>query len=102
MTNPTLELLRQLSTHLVREWMARDTYGCELQAQVKTLDCAFKARHRHNETLIWEVNDLLDAYLLQVDYASEHRFCLGLQMGLELGGLQAMPGEDIWQYAQFS
>lgn len=94
MANPTLKLLRQLSQRMVRDWMHNDDGGCALLEHADALDRAFKARHRHNAALLWEVTDLLDAYLLQASVESERRFYLGLQMGLELGSLDLLPRED--------
>ena len=44
---------------------------------------------------------LVDEHLYLTDYTSRRRVLLGLQMGLELGALAALPQEDFWQYAQF-
>ena len=101
MTNSTLQLLERLSRQLVDEQTRQDAEGCALLEKRKQADAAFKAHHHGNMALIGEVNDLVDEHLYLTDYTSRRRFLLGLQMGLELGALAALPQEDFWQYAQF-
>ena len=50
----------------------------------------FRTQHPRNRALVRQVNDLLDAQGNQSEYEGEQWFFLGLQMGLELGGLDRL------------
>lgn len=90
MKNDTLRMLEKLAYQYQREKLAQDP-ECQMMEQHQTaLREAFLSAHREDHALIIEVNDILDAQNLLAECRSDFNFSLGLQIGLELGGLDIL------------
>ena len=93
MATQTIKLLETGADKLCRH---REQYDPELREWVRreeTLRQEFFQRHRRNPALRRQVLELLDAAGAVGCLEQEFYFRLGLQMGLELGGLDRFPPE---------
>lgn len=91
MMNKTQLLLLDTARRLAEE---HETTNPERRQYRREFDSAyreFRQRHRRNKLLVQEVNGLLDARTGVEETEAEYHFLLGLQMGLEMGGLDALP-----------
>ena len=87
MLNPTQKALSGLAWRLLNQHAARDPELVRQTQTCKALWASFRRAHRRDSALIRAVSDLLDAESLLGEIRGEYQFFLGLQMGLELGGL---------------
>lgn len=92
MKNDTLRILENLIHQYQTERLAWDPEDRMLKARRQTLMEAFHTAHGDDHALILEVNDLVDAYTLLAEYRNDFTLRLGLQIGLELGGLDILRG----------
>lgn len=90
MKNDTLRILERLAARYQREKLARNPECQLLEQRCRTLEGAFLNAHQNDHALIIEVNDLLDAQTSLAEYRCEFQLSLGLQIGLELGGLDIL------------
>ncbi len=91
MLNPTQKALSALAWRLLTQHTARDPELILRTQSRQTQWDTFLRTHRHNRALTRAVGDLLDAESLLGELRGEYQFFLGLQMGLELGGLDTLP-----------
>lgn len=91
MLNPTQKALSALSWRLLTQHTASDPELLLRTQSRQTQWDTFLRTHRHNRALTQTVGDLLDAESLLGEIRGEYQFFLGLQMGLELGGLNHFP-----------
>lgn len=90
MRNDTLRMLEKLAYQYQREKLARDPECQMMEQHQAVLREAFLNAHQEDHALILAVNDLLDAQNLLAECRSDFNFFLGLQIGLELGGLDIL------------
>lgn len=92
MKNDTLCMLERIAYQYQREKLKKEP-GYQALAQHQTaLQEAFLNAHQDDHALILKVNDMLDAQNLLAECQNEFTFYLGLQIGLELGGLDILRG----------
>ena len=87
MTNDTLELLETIACERQQALDRTDPEQRALEQEYQTRWAAFLQEHRHNRRLRQEVLRLLDLRGALDDGHDRIHFRLGLQMGLELGGI---------------
>ena len=90
MGKTTLKILEKAAWDIQRHNMRFDSDLRRLVEEEEELYCAFREKHRHNNPLIRQVNDLIDANYALGDACSEMQFYIGLQMGLELAALDVL------------
>ncbi|WP_298024732.1 hypothetical protein [uncultured Dysosmobacter sp.] len=90
MKNDTLRILEKLAYRYQQEKLTTDPECQLLEQRRHILEGAFLNAHQNDHALIVEVNDLLDAQTSLAEYRCDFQFSLGLQIGLELGGLDIL------------
>ena len=90
MTNDTLELLETIACERQQALDRTDPEQRALEQEYRTQWAAFLQEHRHNRRLRQEVLRLLDLRGALEDGHDRIHFRLGLQMGLELGGIHIL------------
>lgn len=90
MKNKTLCLLDELTYRFQRDHADRDP---ELRAERQRSDTLYRQfcqQYGRDRQMFRQVVDLMDTQTRIGEYLGEFRFLLGLQMGLELGGLDLL------------
>ena len=90
MTNDTLELLETIACERQKALDRTDPEQRALEQEYRTQWAAFLREHRYNRRLRQEVLRLLDLRGALEDGHDRIHFRLGLQMGLELGGIHIL------------
>lgn len=88
---PTVELMQNTALTLCRRELSCDPEYRAMQEEAETLRAQF--RKQHPKALCARVLQILDACLALSAMEGERLFLMGLQMGLELGGLDCLPRE---------
>lgn len=88
---PTVELMQNTARMLCRRALSGDPAYRAMEAEAKALRAQF--RNEHPDALCGRVLQILDACLALSDMEGDQLFLTGLQMGLELGGLDCLPGD---------
>lgn len=95
MKNRSTEQLERMAHRFWQEQGRNDPEQRWYEEKYEALYRAFEKRHRRNTALQSDVADLLDAQGCVAEGECEFLFRLGLQMGLELGGLDLLRIEDV-------
>ena len=90
MENGTIELLKAMAKHLEQAQLQEDLEWAQYQREEEELCARFRRHHAGNRTLIHQVNDLMDAQSAVAECRRNFYFLLGLQLGLELGGVDVL------------
>ena len=90
MTNDTLDLLETIACERQQALDRTDPEQRALEQEYQTQWATFLQEHRHNRRLRQEVLCLLDLRGALEDGHDRIHFRLGLQMGLELGGIHIL------------
>lgn len=88
--NDTLRMLSGLARKLQRLQERKDPSWKQQAAVHDRLWEEFQKAHRQNAALLSQVDELLFSQGLTEEYRADFQFLLGLQMGLELGGLDML------------
>ena len=88
---PTVELMQNMALALCRRALSGEPEYRALREEAETLRARF--RKEHPDALCARVLQIRDACLAVSDMEGEQLFLTGLQMGLELGGLDCLPGD---------
>lgn len=88
--NDTLRMLSGLARKLQRLQEREDPSWKQQAAVHDRLWEEFQKAHRQNAALLSQVDELLFSQGLTEEYRADFQFLLGLQMGLELGGLDML------------
>lgn len=88
---PTVELMQNTARALCRRALFGDPAYRAMEAEAEALRAQF--RNEHPDALCARVLQILDACLALSDMEGDQLFLTGLQMGLELGGLDCLPGD---------
>lgn len=86
---PTVELMQNTARTLCRRALSGDPEYRAMTAEAEALRAQF--RKEHPDALCARVLQILDACLAVSATEGEQLFLTGLQMGLELGGLDCLP-----------
>ena len=86
---PTVELMQNTALELCRRQLALDPAYRAMAAEAEALRAQF--RKEHPDALRARVLRILDACLALSAMEGDQLFLTGLQMGLELGGLDCLP-----------
>lgn len=86
---PTVELMQNTALALCRQELAHDPEYLAARAEADALQAQF--RKQHPKALCARVLQILDACLALSAIEGDRLFLMGLQMGLELGGLDCLP-----------
>ena len=90
MRNKTQSILSDLLHRLRRDCIDYDPEVTLCRRDFQSLYEDFSRAHRDNPALLRAVDGLLDARAGWDETAGERQFLLGLQMGLELGGMDML------------
>ena len=89
--NSTMILLKKVLRTLKKEFLQEDAAWQQLREAQDRLYEELLSQHRQDKALLHQIDELLSAQQLYREYTGEYQFFLGLQMGLELGTLRAIP-----------
>lgn len=92
MESDTMELLRLMLAHLRPRLQGRDEEWQALERKQQELMVSFRETHGGDVPLLEEVLEMEDAWAGAGERACAAHFFLGLQMGLDLGKLNYLPG----------
>ena len=89
--NSTMILLKKVLRTLKKECAQEDAVWQRLRESQDQVYAELLSQHRQDKALLHQIDELLSAQQLYREYTGEYQFFLGLQMGLELGTLRAIP-----------
>jgi len=95
MLNDTQQLLEQTVFTFEKTLLMEDLEYQRYKEEYEQRYDVFKAKHKKNRELIYELNEILDAEASMWEYHTQFRLFLGLQMGMELRELRMLQFE--WQ-----
>ena len=88
---PTVELMQNTARMLCRRALSGGPEYRAMTAEAEVLRAQF--RKEHPDALCARVLQILDACLALSAIEGDRLFLMGLQMGLELGGLNCLPAD---------